>query len=151
MQHAVGFDLRHQRQLRLEHGYTAEIKPFVALLRENLTQPSRVVGLKVRGAKLTQHGIISGPVCMVECQQCGPDQDQDAIVVDVRRFWGVGHLGRRTTILLSLCVGGKHLQAADGHDQGQPRQSAHFSHPPAKAAGSCSILGACRQALKLAG
>ena len=46
MHQAVGFDLRQQIELRIDHRNTGEIEIVIAQLGEDLAEPRRRVGLK---------------------------------------------------------------------------------------------------------
>ena len=86
MHQAVGFDLRQQIKLRIDHGDAGKIEIVVAQFGEDLAEPCGGVGLKAGRADVAQHCVVAGFVGLVERQQRRSDQDQHAVAIDLRGF-----------------------------------------------------------------
>jgi hypothetical protein len=56
--HAVGFDLRQQRELRVDHRHSGEVDVVAALLGEDFGEPRRAVRLKVRRPEIAIAGLV---------------------------------------------------------------------------------------------
>ena len=86
-------DLRQQGQLRIQHGDAGEVElvaPQVAKMSPSRAACSR---LEAGRAEIAQHGVIAGLVGLVEREQRGADQNQDAVAVDLRGLRLRGGLG----------------------------------------------------------